>query len=335
MLNQSIIGGLAVSVFAMTGVSLHVEGSPNRTLTSATAETCSPPGIFSALVNNGKIGTGVCADGTVADTIVIRRTKPTSNTNAPNGNAAQSDTVCDWRALDADQVAGTRWGANPPSEGHVEGLYCYPRVLDTTLETGGGGGLVDTRFVANAGLPIAFAPPPPDPAVLAEQAYSELQVPPPAIGAGPDRTKLAVKLWTWLWIDDPGALTNTVAAGGVSVTVTAKLSSVDWSLGEPKTSGETYSAGPPATLTCQGAGTPPPPGYDWKAEPPCGYMFHWRSLKERTGGAGTWPIEATSTWSVTWQANTGETGATTLSATGNDQFDVEEYRIVLVQGPGG
>jgi hypothetical protein len=64
-------------------------------------------------------------------------------------------------------------------------------------------------------------------------------------------------------------------------------------------------------------------------------MFHWRSLKERTGGTGKWPIAATSNWNVTWASNTGVTGATTLNATGNDQFDVEEYRIVLVQQPGG
>ena len=41
---------------------------------------------------------------------------------------------------------------------------------------------------------------------------------------------------------------------------------------------------------------------------------------------------ATSNWNVTWASNTGVTGATTLNATGNDQFDVAEYRIVLVQG---
>jgi len=289
-------------------------------------------------IGQTKIGSDVCTDGTVAppnDTLIIGKTTVESANDGSVAPAALSNTVCNWRKLGADRIAGTRWGANPPPEGEIQGLYCYPRVLDTSRDTGGGGGLVDTRFVPNAGAAVPVAPPPPDPAVLAEQAYGELQVPTPAIGAGPDRTKLAVSLWTWLWIDNPGPLTNTVAAGGISVTVTATLSSVDWSLGEPATKGDTYVSGPTATLTCQGTGTPPPPGYDWKAEPPCGYIFHWRSLKERTGGSGKWPIKATSTWAVTWQANTGATGATTLSATGNDQFDVEEYRIVLVEGPGG
>jgi hypothetical protein len=64
-------------------------------------------------------------------------------------------------------------------------------------------------------------------------------------------------------------------------------------------------------------------------------MWHWRSLKERTGGTGKWPITATSNWNVTWQSNTGVTGGTVLNATSNDQFDIGEFRTVLVQGPGG
>jgi hypothetical protein len=197
-----------------------------------------------------------------------------------------------------------------------------------------GSARLEFRFVANS-VPIAPAPPPPDPAVLAAQAYRELHIPQPAINAGPDRDKLAVNLWTWLWIDDPGPLTATVAAGGVSVTATANLASTTWSLGEPTTTGDTYAPGAPATTTCQGAGSPPPAGYDWKAQPPCGYMFHWRSVKERTGGTGKWPITATSNWTVTWQSNAGVTGDTTLAATANDAFDIGDYRIVLVQSPGG
>ncbi len=146
---------------------------------------------------------------------------------------------------------------------------------------------------------------------------------------------MAVSLWTWLWVDSPPPVSVTVAAGGVSVTATATLTSTTWSLGEPLASDGPYEPGPPVTVTCTGAGTPTPANYDWKAEPPCGHKFAWRSLKERTGGAGTWPISATTTWTVTWASNTGLTGADTLTATTADQFDVEEYRVVLVQTPGG
>jgi len=171
--------------------------------------------------------------------------------------------------------------------------------------------------------------------MLAQRAIRQLRVPPPQISAGPDRGKLAVNLWTWLWTEDPGPLTATAAAGGVSVTAIATLDSVTWSLGEPAATGGPYAAGPPVTITCQGTGTAPPANYDWKAEPPCGHKYTWRSTKERTGGTGKWPITATSNWNVTWQSNTGVAGSATLSATSNDVLDIGEYRTVLVQGPGG
>ncbi len=119
------------------------------------------------------------------------------------------------------------------------------------------------------------------------------------------------------------------------MTATATLASTTWSLGEPAAGGDSFTMGAPATITCTGSGTAPPADFDWKAEPPCGYKFQWRSTRERTSGTGTWPITATSTWDVIWQSNTGVTGATTLAATTNDAFDVGEYRTVLVQQPGG
>jgi len=226
---------------------------------------------------------------------------------------------CQWKILNPPPAGDPLWEGNDPSTGSVITRSCN--------------GPIEYRFLP--GPNPAAPPPPPDPAVLAQQAYSELQIPQPLIGAGPDRTKLAVNLWTWLWVNNPGQLSVTVAAGGVSVTATATLASVTWTLGEPATPSDTYQPGSPATITCQGAGTAPPASYDWKAQPPCGYKYHWRSLKERTGGTGTWPITATTNWTVTWQSNTGVTGGTTLNATSNDQFDIGEYRTVLVQGGEG
>jgi hypothetical protein len=302
------------------------------------ARSCVAP-ITNNKIGNTKLGTDVCKDGSTSSpddkADEVASIGASVNTNGSASPGPESNVACEWYILDA-YSARTRWGSNVPSEGHLEGLKCYPREVDTTRAEGGGGSaLITSRFVPNAG-PAQPAPlPPPDPAVLAERAYGELEIPQPAIGAGPGRDNLAVNLWTWLWVDNPGPLANTVAAGGVSVTATAALSSVTWSLGEPVATGAEFTPGVPATITCTGAGTPPPVSYDWKAEPPCGYMFHWRSLKERTGGTGTWPITATATWNVTWQSNTGATGATTLNASSTDQFDIGEYRIVLVQNPGG
>lgn len=232
---------------------------------------------------------------------------------------------CPWTVVEDLGANSSWWAGNDPTAGHIEINTCAAGDTNTP-----GGTQVQTRFVPNGA-----APPPPDPAVLAQQAIGQLTVPKPTVGVGPDRATMAVNLWTWLWVDDAPPVTVTVAAGAVSVTATATLTSTTWSLGEPAATEGPYEPGPPVTVSCAGAGSPPPPGYDWKAQPPCGHKFVWRSTKGRTGGTGTWPVTATTTWAVNWASNTGVTGADTLTAVTADQFDVGEYRVVLVNTPGG
>lgn len=178
------------------------------------------------------------------------------------------------------------------------------------------------------------APPPPDPAVLAQQAVSELRIPMPQSHFGPDRSSVAVQLWTWLWIDAPAPVSSTVSLQGVSVTATATLQSTTWTLGEPaaRDDGDGFRAGPPATVTCTGAGSPYDATVDWRTEPPCGHQFRWRSTDDRTHGSGEWPVTVTTTWAVTWQATTGQSGTATLTGTAADAVKVVEYRILLTPG---
>lgn len=330
------IGALHIQSFAETIVDLReIEGAHSSLLHRTGCPAVAPQSTDGVEVSRGgraperTVGIGVGAPACAptvpsapSDSDTSTSPEITSGTLEPFDTANEISLgpgECQWRIVNPPPPANDAgWQGNDPATGSVISRACN--------------GSETTRFMA--GPNPVLPPPPPDPAVLAQQAYSELTIPIPTIGAGPDRTKLAVNLWTWLWIDDPGAQTVTVAAGGVSVTATATLSSVTWSLGEPGNTGGGYSPGPALNVTCQGTGTPPPADYDWKAEPPCGHMFHWRSLRERTGGTGTWPITATTTWTVTWASNTGVTGGTTLNATTNDALDVAEYRIVLV-GPGG
>ncbi len=247
----------------------------------------------------------------------------------------QDESYCGWTDL-AEPLPATdpAWAGKTAKDGVIKWKSCAVLLPGTPGAPGNFEGRpVELQFFPNDAA--AASPPPPDPAVLAQEAIGQLKIPSPRISVGPDRAKIAVNLWTWLWIDDPGALAATVAAGGVSVTATATLGSVTWSLGEPTTTGDTFAPGAPATVMCEGAGIAPTAADDWQSEPPCGYKYRWRSTKERTGGTGTWPITATSNWDVTWQSNTGVTGATTLAATANDAFDVGEFRTVLVQHPGG
>ena len=228
---------------------------------------------------------------------------------------------CQWFAIESPPADDPRWEGNDSSTGAVIANDCNgPTVY---------------QFMAGPAVGGPTALPPPTPEELAEQAYNEISIPKPTVGAGPDRTKLAVNLWTWLWIDDPGTQTVTIAAGGISITAVATLTSTTWSLGEPAPTGGPYTPGPAVTITCQGTGTAPSANYDWKAEPPCGHKYTWMSAKDRTNGSGKWPITATSNWNVTWQSNTGVSGSTVLNASSTDALEIGEYRVVLVQDDGG
>ena len=159
------------------------------------------------------------------------------------------------------------------------------------------------------GAPAPAAPPPPTPEQLAQQAYQKLPIPRPSMHFGPDDNKIAAKYWRYWWVDNPGAGTATAVAGAVSVTATARLTSVTWSMGEPAAADALSTHAAP--VTCQGPGTNPGPAVDTTVDPApgsCAYMYRLRSTPERTGGTGTWPVTATANWTITWAANTGEAG---------------------------
>jgi hypothetical protein len=223
------------------------------------------------------------------------------------GSSSQGE--CDYRALPSQPAAGSSlWEGNDPSSGVVEYTPCL------TLADGAPSGTALYRFVANVAPGAApVAPPPPTPEELAQQAYQQLPIPLPSMHFGPDDTRIAVRYWLYLWLDDPGAVTATATAGAVSVTATARLSSVTWTMGAPVSADRLET--PSAPITCQGPGVKPGPGVDTTVDPSfgaCAYMFQVRSTPERTGGSSTWPVTATANWTIAWAANTGESG--TLAA---------------------
>ena len=224
------------------------------------------------------------SEGSTGTTPAPAATTPTTSGAANSDSGSSASDPCPWSVVETLGANSSWWGGNDPSAGHIELNKCVVGDLKTP-----GGAILQIRFVPNGGPAGPAAPPPPTPEQLAQRAIAQLVVPAPTVGVGPDRAKLAVNLWTWLWVDDAPPVSVTAAAGTVSVTATATLTSTTWSLGEPA-AGDAYVPGAPTPLTCQGAGVPPPAVYDWRAEPPCGHKFAWRSLKERTGGSGKWPV---------------------------------------------
>jgi hypothetical protein len=131
----------------------------------------------------------------------------------------------------------------------------------------------------------------------------------------------------WLWLKGGGALTGptsaTAAVGAAAVTATGRLISVEWTMGPPG-----------ARVVCTGPGTP------WNgqlgASPDCGYVYKMRSLPERTGGTGRWPIVAKTHWQVDWQGVSGGVpvaGQQTLQLSSTTDLTVGEMQA-LVTGDG-
>ncbi len=176
-------------------------------------------------------------------------------------------------------------------------------------------------------VPGQPAPAPvPNPAVVAQSAIARLNLKAsaPRLSANP---RSAVGLPVWMWVDGGAAATGprtaTATAGPTTVTATATLDRVEWSMGP---------AG--ATVVCQGPGTPVAantPLYAGQNSPTCGYTYALRSLPERTGGTGRWPVTATSVWRITWTGG-GQTGAQELPLTAGTDLAVGELQAVITGG---
>lgn len=171
----------------------------------------------------------------------------------------------------------------------------------------------------------AAAPPPPSPAQVAQIAVAQmgLRAGAPQLSANPNT---AVGLPVWMWVDraaaTTGPISTTATLGPTSVTATATLSTVAWSMGPGG-----------AAVVCDGPGTPAPDRllFQGDSSPDCGYSYTQRSLPERTGGTGRWPVTATSTFDITW-AGGGQTGAQTLTLAANTTVEVGELQAVMTGG---
>ena len=167
MLAAAVVATLSAATLIASGVSAVTPLSvPSSSVAGAMLAQCEPPGISNSLLGTTRLLTDICIDGTVAKK--PERKTPNADDDVPvadpdGGSTDQSGANCEWYTLDPDQ-ASARWGENSPADGRIEGLKCYPKVLDLTKEGGGGGSaLVETRFVPNAGVAVPL-PPPPDPA---------------------------------------------------------------------------------------------------------------------------------------------------------------------------
>lgn len=156
--------------------------------------------------------------------------------------------------------------------------------------------------------PGAAGPPPASPVTLAmvrESAMDQITMGAPEIGASPclasvDPCRGTVGVPVWLWADDAAASlpseSATATAGPYSITATAKVSKVKWSLGDGQ------------STVCSGTGTKYVSDVHGWSSPHCGFENGWKQ-------AGTYTLTASYVWDISWSGDQAGSATQTLSST--------------------
>jgi hypothetical protein len=116
----------------------------------------------------------------------------------------------------------------------------------------------------------------------------------------------AVGVPVWLWVAG-GFPTQSATASvrGVSVTVTARMSAVSWSMGDG------------TVLRC-GPGTAYSDDWGWADSPDCGHRY----TKQ-----GIYPVTATATWTAVFTG--AYTGTDTAVSTNSTRMRIGEYQVLV------
>ncbi|MEA5457303.1 hypothetical protein SPF06_21510 [Sinomonas sp. JGH33] len=132
-------------------------------------------------------------------------------------------------------------------------------------------------------------------------------------------SKGSVGLPVWLWVQGPsqqnfGPWAQSATIGGVAISGTAKVTSIDWDLGDG------------STITCFSQGTPYQESFGVTPSPDCGHIYS-RMSTDQPGGKYT--VTARANWTFTWQA-AGQTGTNTTSVQSQTQIAIGEMQTVII-----
>jgi len=163
--------------------------------------------------------------------------------------------------------------------------------------------MTTAQFLAGMRCRPAAAPPSrPSALLLAQRAYGLMVLPKPTLGRSPDPTLewrgyafTYVNLWTWFWTDPAtfAPRSQTVTAGGISATVTARPTGLVF---DPGNGDEPVS--------CIGPGRPWEDS-DRNDEPDTGCGYKYPHVTADGPVTATVGIE----WDVTWVGSNGQSGA--------------------------
>lgn len=208
-----------------------------------------------------------------------------------------------WYSASNDCYASLPAGSLPQPDGNY---------LWACIDGSGSGGRFFLAPLTAAGA--AAPPPPPDPAVLAQTAVNQMGL--RSIGVGmappPGAGKVGViGLPTWMWVADPGPSTTgpqtrTASERGYTVTATATLTDITWSMGDG------------GSVVCHGASTPYNSSYGRRPSPDCGYTYT---------KSGDYTVTATSHWQVAWEG-IGQSGVIPLQFVSTEQVTQAELQAI-------
>jgi hypothetical protein len=164
-----------------------------------------------------------------------------------------------------------------------------------------------------------------DPVTLAYRAVAAMQLAPPTVRTAPGAGQVGlVNMPVWLWVEKSentwGPIVRQASVPGLTVTATAKVTAVDWSMGDGK------------TVRCDGAGTPYRKSYGIKASPDCGHLYRKTSREQADC---KYKVGATTRWDITWQSTLGDTGQISMTQQAATQLQIGEAVPVLVDPAGG
>ncbi|CAL9305684.1 hypothetical protein SUDANB148_03970 [Streptomyces sp. SudanB148_2056] len=164
------------------------------------------------------------------------------------------------------------------------------------------------------------------PEVLAELAYNRVRLPAAEVTLRPEAAT-KVNLPTWAWLDrarfKETSVTASIAVGGLNIQATTTARPVSLRLQPGTPDAETYPASGECTINADGSIGEPYTRGEADRTPPCGLKYL------RSSGDGTFTLQATITWEISWTGTGGAGGDLPDGTFGNDQaVTVQEIQSV-------
>ena len=182
------------------------------------------------------------------------------------------------------------------------------------------------KFNGRMGVPLvdsfwlpAAPPVPVDPAKVAQDAIASMKLRAIDIGIVPEPGPNSIGLVgmpVWMWVNQPaentfGPITRSASAGGVTVTATAKVTKIIWTMGDG------------TTVICTGAGTPYQDSFGKRSSPTCGHTY--------TKSKADYLVLAHSFWVITWTGG-GQSGTINMDFTRTTTIHVGELQVLVTNG---